>query len=286
MLEYFELKFLDKQFKRESISVIMSVENISNSKISTKKTDLLFNDLDALIKLIIVIILATLPFFINNCIGLLLITAYLIFATIFTRIKFRTLLISATSYFIIVLFPYFFGYSVNAFLYWISGNEFFASSKNFIEIFLRLFRLFVIWYVSIIYFHTTSIDKVLGLFGIILSPLKRLRIPVDDYLKLIMCIVIDLRGKGTEIMNNFKENARKVIGGEDSSLKTKIGGAAQFIVSLIVSSFDKINEVQNTIENFNTDNLYNYKFKITLNDILAIISMVIFIILLFVFENR
>lgn len=242
-------------------------------------------DIDGLFKLMIVIALAITPFYLEKEISLAFLFAGLLIATVVTKIKFRTLLLSAASYFIIVLIPYLFGYFMSELLYLFTNNDFFAYKQSGYEVFLRVFRLFVIWYVSILYFHTTPMNTVIGLMDKLLYPLKLVRVPVRDFLNIIVCIVAELKGKGTELKDSFMENARSAIGGEKIKLRTKIKGVSHIIVSLLINSFEKINDIQNSLENLNTDELYNYRIKISLKEIVVVLIFAIFISGLFVVEK-
>lgn len=261
-------------------------DNITLTKthINTPKNNR-FLDIDALIKLILATVLAIIPFFLEKQVSLGILTGYLLIATFATRIKFRTLLISATSYFIIVLIPYLFGYLMSELLYLFTNNELFAYNEGSYEVFLRLFRLFVIWYVSILYFHTTPTKTVIGLMDKLLFPLTLIGVPIKDYLKIVMCIVVELKGKGTEIKNSFIDSARSAIGGNKIELKSKIKGISHIIVSLLINSFEKINEIQSVVENVNPDELYNYKFKISLSDIVVVLSSIILTSVLLLVEK-
>ena len=242
-------------------------------------------DIDGLIKFFIATMLAITSFLLDKPISLGILSIYLLIATLVTRIKFRTLLLSATSYFIIVLIPFLFGYLMSTLLYFTTQNELFAYNQGGYEVFLRVFRLFVIWFVSILYFHTTPLNTVIGLLDKLLYPLKLLGVPTEDFLKIVMCIVLDLKGKGSEIKNSFMENARSVIGGNKTKLKVKISGISQIIVSLLVSSFEKINEIQKSIEKLNADELHDYKFKISLRDIVVLLSFILLAWMLLMVER-
>ena len=242
-------------------------------------------DIDALIKFILVTVLAIMPFLLEKQISLGVLSVYLLIATLVTKIKFRTLLISAASYFIIVLIPYLFGYLMSELLYLFTNNELFAYSQGSYEVLLRLFRLFVIWYVSILYFHTTPMKTVIGLLDKLFFPLKLIGVPIKDYLKIVMFTVLELKGKGSEIKNSFIESARSAIGGNKVKLGTKIKGISHIIVSMLVNSFEKINEIQSLIENVNADELYDYKFKISIRDIVVVLSFIMLISALLLVEK-
>lgn len=260
----------------------MSANNIPLSKTTnnTPENDETPNnnksvEIDGLIKLVIAVTLAVLAFFIEKQISLVILSVYLLIATIATRIKFKTLLLSAASYFIIVLIPYLFGYLMSELLYAFTNNELFAYNQGIYEVFLRLFRLFVIWYVSILYFHTTPMTTVIGLLDKLLFPLKLIGVPVQDHLKIVMCIVQELKGKGTELKDSVMKSARSAIGGNKIKLKTKIKGISRVIVSLLVHSFENINEIQDKVENLNSDELYHYKFKLAVRDIVVALSFIV-----------
>ncbi len=89
-----------------------------------------------------------------------------------------------------------------------------------------------------------------------------------------MFIVLDLKEKGLEIKNSFIEGARAAIGGNKIKLKTKIKGLSHIIVSLLVNSFEKINDIQSLVENVNPDELYNYKFKIFIREIVVVLGFI------------
>ncbi|MBM4763039.1 energy-coupling factor transporter transmembrane component T [Bacillus sp. B15-48] len=262
----------------------MSADNIILTKTNTPKIDKSMN-IDGLIKFIIATMLAIMSFLLEKQISLVILSIYLLIATLATRIKFRTLLVSTASYFIIVLIPYLFGYLMSELLYLITNNQLFSYNKESYEVFLRMFSLFVIWYVSILYFHTTPMKTVIGLLDKLLFPLKLIGVPVKDYLKIVMFIVQDLKGKGLEIKDRFLDNARSSIGGNKIKLKTKIKGISHIIVSFLVNSFERINEIQSSIENMNHEELYNYKFKISISDIVVVFSFILLTLVLLLVEK-
>ena len=71
----------------------------------------IFADLDGLIKFVLVLIIATLPFYFEKEVSYGIFLAYLLAVTLASGIRVRTLLLSAASYpAIIVLIPYLLGY--------------------------------------------------------------------------------------------------------------------------------------------------------------------------------
>lgn len=243
-------------------------------------------DMDGLVKLLIAIMLAVTAFFLDQPVSLLLLSACLLISAVVLRIKWRTLFLSTVSYVVIVLVPFLFGYLISELLYLFTGNELFAFQQSGYDVFLRIFRLFVIWFVSILYFHTTPLKTIIGLLDKFLFPLKKAGVPTEDFLKIVMCVVLDLKQKGAELKENFMENARAVMGGDQATLKAKMKGVSRIIVSSLVNSFEKIDDIQQSIENLQADDLYGYKLKISLKEIVALVIFSFFIWGLFWIEKE
>ena len=241
--------------------------------------------LDGFIKFILAAALAVIPFLLENQISLGILSIYLLIATLILRIRFKTLMLSAASYCVIVLFPFLFGIGLNWLIYSMTGNQLFAFSQSSYDIFLRMFRLFIIWYVSILYFHTTPLKTVIGLLDKLLAPLKLIGVPVQDYLKVVMCIIIQLKGSGAEIKKNFLENARSTVGATKRKFRINFKGITQVIVSLLVNSFEKLDKIQDFVEKTDCDELYNYQFRVTLKDAAAVGSIVFLTYVIYVIEK-
>lgn len=242
-------------------------------------------ELDGFIKFLLAIVIATLPFYLEKQVSYQLFVLYLLIVTLASGIRYRTLLLSAASYCIIVVIPYLFGILMNISLYYLTRNDAFIISQGAQEVFLRLFRLFIIWYTSILYFHTTPIKTILGLLDRLLYPLKLVKVPVEDYLKVVMCIVTELKGMGEEIKADFLAQGRSVIGGSGHRLKSKFNGIAHIIVATLVNSFQKLDELEGMVEKLNHEELFNYQPRMTQNEGLAALSMSLLILMLYVFEK-
>jgi energy-coupling factor transporter transmembrane protein EcfT len=257
--------------------------NLTLSKPKTSENSYL--EMDALIKFILATVLACLPFLFAKPMSLSIVALYLVIVTLFSKIKPRTLILSATSYCIIVLIPYLFGLLMNALFYAFSNNDVFVYHQAPYDIFLRLFRLFIIWYVSILYFHTTPMKTVIGLLDKLLTPLKLLGVPVADYLKVVMCIVLELTETGSEMQKKLGESMRSTMGEGVRKFRINIKGISQIIVSLIVNSFEKLDRIQAFVEKVNPDELYGYQFKFVKNDIWAVLSFIFFIVSVWIVEK-
>ena len=240
--------------------------------------------MDGLIKLILAILLMVMPFWFRSSLSFGLLSAYLILVAWIFKINLRTLMISGASFGIIVLIPYFFGLMMNAVFFHFSQNPMFAF-QGFGAVFLRLFKLFVIWYISILYFHTTPMRTFIGMLDKFFLPLKKLGLPVQDYLKVIMCIVAQLKDTGSEVKKSLGDKMRTVVGEGKRKFKINVKGISQVIVNLIVDSFDKIDKIQEYVDKVSPEELYHYHFKFSLKDGGALASFLALAVMIWLIEN-
>ena len=248
-----------------------------------KENDL--TQMDGFIKFVLAVILAVTPYLLETQISFGILSVYLLIITLILRIKLKTLLLSAASYFVIVLMPLLFGMGLNGLIYSLTGNQLFTFSQSYYEIFLRMFRLFIIWYVSILYFHTTPLKTVIGLLNKLLSPLKLVGVQVKDYLKVVMCVILQLKGSGAEMKKKFLENARSSVGENKRKFRINFKGISQVIVSLLVNSFEKLDKIQEFVEKVDCDELFEYRFRLAFRDVLAVGSIVFITSIMYMIEK-
>lgn len=245
------------------------------------KTCTEMSDMDGLIKLILSTGLAILQFFIQAPMSFGIVIFYLVIATLVSKIKPRTLLISAASYGIVVLIPYFFGLLMNGLLYWFTSNDLFAYHQGLYETVLRPLRLFLLWYISILYFQNTPMKTVIGLADKLLKPLKLIGVPVADYLKVAMCVVLELTEMGAEVKKRLEQSMRSAQR-EAGKFSINVKGISQIIVSLILNSFDKLDKIENYVEKVNPDDLYNYRFRVSISDGVAVLSFILLVSVVYI----
>ena len=241
-------------------------------------------EMDGFIKIIQAVLLASIPFLLKNPISFILLFTYLLGVTFVSGIKPRTLITSSVSYCIVFLIPFLFGILMNHFLYMITGDDLFADNQGTHEVYLRLIRLFIIWYISILYFNTTPIQTVVGLFDMILKPIKLIGVPVSDFLKIVMYVVMDLSVCGTEIKESLGEKIREAAGGSGKKFKINIKTISQIIVSLIINSFDRLDKIEKLMGE-NNDEIYKYSFRLTKKDGISVLSFILFVVTVLLIER-
>ncbi len=242
-------------------------------------------EMDGSIKFLLAIVVAALPFYVEKQISYGLFVVYLLFISMALRVQYRALLLSAASYCIIVLIPYLFGISINLLLYYLTNDPAFVSKQHTTELILRLFRLLIIWYVSMLYIYTTPMPTFLGLLDKLLWPLKLLKVPVQDYLKVVMCIVMDLKGSGEDMKTRFLDHARAVVGGKQQKIKAKFNGISQLIVASLVESFQKLDSIEALVEKVNAEDIFDYSFRMTRLEGMAVLSLSALMTMLYMIEK-
>ena len=226
--------------------------------------------LDAGVKLVLAVMLSIIPFFCQRQGSFLILVLFLGFLTVLARVSLRTLRNSILSYGIIVIFPYLFGFLISWLTARYSANSLFVYEQGFSAMALRLFRLFLFWYVGTLYLYSTPLSSLLGVLDKCLFPLKKLGVPVSDYLKVLMCVIETLKKSGSEVKNKFEEKKASLSGDHKSLFLLNIKGIAQTVVSFIVDSFQNLDQIQEDLGKIKAEDLYTYEFKIAKLEILAV----------------
>ena len=99
--------------------------------------------------------------------------------------------------------------------------------------------------------------------------------PVRDYLKILLCIRKELPNavkRSRDTVARWRDPAGTV---QRRSLKSKIEGMANVIVSQILQSFQEIERIQRLIDETDCADLDAFRFKVSKFDIIAIISLIL-----------
>ncbi|MGE5582463.1 MAG: hypothetical protein ACM3X9_07975, partial [Bacillota bacterium] len=173
---------------------------------------------------------------------------YILMVTVLSGLSFRTLLRNLLYLSVALIVPYLFGlvFSICGALFDTGG--FSAQSINLPAIALKFGRLILLGHIASIYMYTTPFGRIVGMLNRLLTPVKRCGAPVRDYLKILLCI-------RKELPNAVKRSRDTVARWRDPtgtvkrrSLKSKIEGMANVIVSQILQSFQEIERIQRLID--------------------------------------
>ena len=241
-------------------------------------------DIDGLLKFMLAVGLAVFPFFFQNYWSFIVLAIYLTFITVILRIKLKILIIGITSYCIMVLIPCLFGIAVQSFLLSRTDNSLLLINQDISQLLVRLICLLIVWYVSMLFFYTTQLKTIMGLLEKLLSPLRLIGVPVKDYLKIILCIVLELQEKGAQIKEAVLNSARS-FSSKSGTLRINFQGISKFIVSLLVNSLQELENIENMVKNISDEQLGSYKFAFSKKEGIALLSFVFLTVLIVLIEK-
>ncbi|SPF38711.1 conserved membrane hypothetical protein [Candidatus Desulfosporosinus infrequens] len=236
-------------------------------------------DLDAGLKACLSFLLTGLVLVSTKQVSLSLVFCYLVLATVLLGSNFRFLGKNAAAYALIFLLPYFFGLLFSLFMAKLFSNAYYSSDFVIQEIVFRMVRIFYIWYIGSLYIASTPLNSILGLLKSVFSPLSRWGVPVANYLKIIMCIVLKLTESVSDFKNNDVEQARLIFQTKHTSFKTKLKGLSNLLVLFIANSLQKTDEIQQLMDQTSLDD-FTYHFKVTRSELLTIASFMILLLII------
>ena len=231
-------------------------------------------ELDVGLKACLAIILTVLAAVCEKPVSLSLVFLYLVLASVLLGRNLRFLLKNLVSYGIIFLFPYSFGLILSMLLGYLFPNALYSSDLVLQDTFIRMVRIFFVWYIGSLYISSTPLNSILGMLKQVFSPLKRLGVPVTNYLTIIMCIVINLTESVSDFKTNAVEQARTIFKDKSLGFKAKLREISSLLVLFIANSLQKTDEIQQLMEQTDLFD-FTYRFKIGRNELIAIISFMV-----------
>lgn len=230
--------------------------------------------MDSGVKLFVVAVLGILPFFITSYASLVLVASYFLLATFLFGIRFSEMKKSMAAYIIFILVPYGFGLLIAILVSGISGSDP-VVIYSYQGVTLRMLRLFLLWYATSLYFHSTPTEDVIGVFERLLSPLKRIGVPVSDSLKIVMCVTKELKNLAPNVQKSFTESMEQI--SKNASLKSKITAISYMLVSFIVNSFQRLEDVEDYVRQVDAKDLFAYKCSIAKSELLLVLSLMLLV---------
>ncbi len=231
--------------------------------------------MDPGVKAGLVIILAVILFWSKMPFSFAVILLYVLLVTVLSGLSFRILLRNLLYLSVALIVPYLFGliFSICGALF-VPGS-FSLRSIHFPAIALKFGRLILLGHIASIYMYTTPFGQIVGMLNRLLTPVKRCGVPVRDYLKILICIRTELPNaikRGRDTVARWRDPSGTV---KRRSLKSKIEGMADVIVSQILQSFQEIDRIQKLIDETDFADLDAFRFKVSQSDMIAIISLIL-----------
>ena len=231
-----------------------------------------FWPIDSGYKFIIALILGTIPFFLDHQFSFILLAVYLFTSTFLYGARLKDMFKSMAAYLIIILFPYLFGLGMAAIVSAFSATDFGMVYGSFEDVTLRLIQLFLLWYATSLFFFSTSTEEIVGVFDFMLTPLKKMGVPVEDFLKVIMCVVNELKQLGPSVKKSFANSMKGF--SENETWRAKIAQISDVLVAFIVDSFQRLDEVEKYVNEVDAKALFTYRAALSKSELALFISFI------------
>jgi energy-coupling factor transporter transmembrane protein EcfT len=139
------------------------------------------------------------------------------------------------------------------------------------QIATRLLKIFLVWYSLNLYFFTTPLDTLLSLLDQSLRPLRRVGVSATHTLIILKCVLLEIQHSLDAFQRNMLAQAREIFRATEHSFKTKLQHIAGSIAGLLADSLQKVNEIQDLLQQTRIEN--DYALKITGKEVLSILSV-------------
>lgn len=233
-----------------------------------------FNRMDAGIKFLLAFLLSIMPFFCLDQLSLGIIGAYMLAVTLFSDIRVMFLMKTVMAYAFFIVLPCAYGMFIESYFIFTGPAHVFAF-QDFGAAGLKVLELFLAWYAWSIYFLTTPIRSMIGLLELILFPLKKIGVPVPEYLRLVNCIIHELTESAQRLRDSYGDIVRSIIQKDCRRYRFKVKDLSGVLVSIIVESFSRLDRIQESLASADPRDLYTYRFRFTAADALAAASVLL-----------
>ncbi|SER93951.1 hypothetical protein [Salisediminibacterium halotolerans] len=230
-----------------------------------------FLQVDSGYKLFTAVLLGIVPFLVHHSVSYVILSAYLLMLTFLYGARLKEMMKSMTAYLIIIIIPYTFGLLMAWAVSHVYGSELALVYGTYEDVALRLLQLFLLWYATSLFFFSSPTEELVGVFDRALTPLKKIGVRSEEFLTVIMCIVKELKYLGPGVKAGFSESAAAF--SKKTSWKVKINVLSTILVSFIVDSFQRLDEVERYVANVKPEELFSYRPKFTIIDGVMFLSL-------------
>lgn len=234
-------------------------------------------EIDPGIKAALAILLAIASSFCKNGLDLAYFAVYLLVITVFLKSDLRFILKNLLSYGIIILFPYCFGILLSLLVGKLFPGSGYFNNVGLDAILLKMIKIFFIWYIGNLYFFTTSIESIMDMLKKVFHPLDSIGIPIAKYLNMVMFIINELSRSVGQFKSEIFEQARHIFKNKQLGVKAKAMELSNILVAFIANSLQHTDEIQEQVALTRANN--RYALRISKNEIVAILSFIIFLLL-------
>ncbi|MGE5390741.1 MAG: hypothetical protein ACM3PE_06710 [Deltaproteobacteria bacterium] len=235
-------------------------------------------EIDAGIKTVLAVLLAVAAGLCDSRLDLVYFTIYLATVTFLLGSDLRFILKNLATYGIFIVFPYLCGLLFSILIQKLLPGPTYV--YHFEASLLRMIKIFLIWYICSLYFFTTPLKMIIEIFDIILFPLNYLGIPVAKHLNMVMVVINQLTSSVGHFKQDIMEQVRTIIRNDGLSLKVKLKEMSNILAVFIANSLQKTDGIQEQLGMIRARD-YQYRLRVSKHEILATLSFIILLSLLF-----
>lgn len=243
----------------------------------TARSEDRYIEIDVGIKTVLAVLLSVAGCWCGSRLELLYYSLCLVVITILLRVDLRFILKNLAAYGIFIVFPYLCGLLLSLLI-----NQLFPGSAyiyHFEATLFRMAKIFFIWYIGSLYFFTTPIKTIMALFYKIFFPLRYLGVPVAKHLNMVAVVVKKLTGSVSQFKQDVLEQARHIFKNDQMGFAAKLKALSNLLAVFIADSLQQTDEIQAEVDQ-NALKENQYKPRISLNEILAVVIAGIIVFLL------
>lgn len=202
--------------------------------------------MNAGIKLILFVSLIVSVFICKNPISFVVIAVFVCGITGFSGISKNVIKRNLIFLSFAVLLPYLFGLAVSELVSVFCYGHFFPLGEKTASATFRILKVIIAGHIGSLYFYSTPTQAIADLFAKLAYPFKFLNLP--DYAKTLAIILAEIPNSADTAKNMILKEA---ITSENNQkgIRNRLNRIADDMVSMIVNSFQKIDRIQEALEN-------------------------------------
>jgi energy-coupling factor transport system permease protein len=268
------------------MSEFINIKTKTSTEFVTECKKSALSKMDAGIKLVISITFAFSIFICKNPISFFIISAFICVSTIFSGISKNVIIKNITPFIVMILLPYVFSIVIlKSILLFCNGNFYFFENNTITAIF-RTLKIILLSYIGCLYLCSTSIWAVASLFDKLFSPLKRLSVPVSDYIRILVIILCGVPKSAGSAKDIIIQNFTSIRNKNRFDIREFFKTITNSVVAIIANSFQNVEQVHEILNNKNSYRLDSYHYKASKKDLFGVFFFVIIITLLILIEKN
>lgn len=236
-------------------------------------------EIDPGIKGLLALILGIAACFCDSGWGVAYFTVFLLMVTLWLKCELRFVAKNLASFAVILGLPYVGGLLLSGLMSHLVPGTQAVIGFTWQAVAFKMVKIFFIWYISSLYFFTTPFLAIAEMLGRLLAPLNAWGIPVNKHLHMILCIVQELTRSVGQFTRDVMEQARLIFKNNELGLGARCKELAHILAGFIANSLQQTDHIQAEYDGIGVPGVY--RPNIVRNEILAMLSSLIFLLFFF-----